>query len=582
MTGLDWEKFSVYPTFYDNRFLTVGPSGDRVSFSVQQRRATILAAMFASEYIKQKRKQVEIAVVGGGLAGVTFFGLLHSLGFSNTHLFESDSDLLNLQLEAPHRLAHPSYNTWPNFSDFESTTRNLPMFRWGAGPVDYVIEQVASQFSDFLKVNPVADSQIHKGHEVEEVIEVRGREDVSKVQLKFAKGRASKFKADYVVATMGFGAELSVKNTDRYWQEDRLEVRKKNIRKGIKNTFFIAGNGDGALIDAARIAYKGDTSNIEVFRDLHLSTIFNLRSASYRTPAKNVKTAEKHLGKSQKKSKAEKTISRIEKNLKKNPTEDGSLKAMEEYLKNPMLKGEITRLQGLICTYCAASLQIIGNRDNLLVEGAAPINKLIACQVIRHGGQITKGHLMLRSKVDESLSPPQVGSTGDYTIQDGDRSVKQHDVELNSRNTKVLCRIGAIPKLFSVSRGSDTKEFQSHFESLGDRQEFDGVADPNATNAIELVSEELGKPTAYDLEPLARKHIEYWFGDGFTLLVVLEKGIVPAHYMVEHSEDANPEHFAKKLGGFDHHLFGIPVYFKKVQKNGNRFVIKPMRRSRAA
>lgn len=582
MAGLDWESFSVFPTFYDNRFLTVGPSGDRVSFSVQQRRATILAAMFASEYGKRQRPGVEIAVVGGGLAGVTLFGLLHSLGFSRAHLFESDSELLSLQREAPHRLAHPSYNTWPSFDDFESTTRNLPMFRWGAGPVDYVVEQIDSQFSDFLNLNPIAKSQIHRSHEVEEVIEIRGKMEVSKVQLKFAKGRTSNFKADYVVATMGFGAELSVSNTDRYWQEDRLEVRKKNIRKGIKNNFFIAGNGDGALIDAARVAYKGDTSDVAVFQDLHLSAIFGLRSKAHKTPAKSFKVARNLLSKSQTKSVAENSISRIEKKLKNNATEDGALEAMDGYLQTPALQKETDRLQGLICKDCSASLRIIGNRDNLLVPGAAPINKFIACQILKQGGQVTKGHLMLKSKDGSTILAPHTGGVGDYTIQDNARSVKQHDADLNDPNTKVLCRIGAKPKVTLVCRGSDTDEFRNHFSDLGNRQEFDGVADPNALNAVESVSQELGTPTAYDMEPLARNHIDQWFGDSFSLFVAPAEGDMAAHYFIEHSDDVDPEHFAKKLGGFDHHLFGIPVYFKKVSNVGNRFVIRPTRRSTAA
>jgi hypothetical protein len=158
------------------RLYTMDYRGTRVSFHLQQARALALAHLIDEETelwkkpdtdtnVNIDKKKVSIAIVGGGFGGVTCFTALHALGYSDTHLFEAGSELLNAQAKSAHRYAHPSYNDWPMMDSFSATTQ-LPFLNWYGGKAEEVVKQVRKDRA-YLRIMQNQKNQVFLGKPID-------------------------------------------------------------------------------------------------------------------------------------------------------------------------------------------------------------------------------------------------------------------------------------------------------------------------------------------------------------------------------------------------------------------------------
>lgn len=224
----------------------VGPYGRRVSFSSQQQRA--LNTIWALEEAGQIQEAFDVAVIGGGLAGITAATALAARRCSVV-LYEERPRVLNVQDTTRHRYIHPTVNFWPE-KPLEGTTR-FPFFDWHEDVCSNVLEQVKREWDGFFKKQL---AQVYPSTRVTLVEYVARDADLDKDKVRVtAEGRAPSQKLfDAVVFATGFGVEAEVVGcaNNSYWSEDYLPEMCSEDQP-----VLISGTGDGGLIDALRCVH---------------------------------------------------------------------------------------------------------------------------------------------------------------------------------------------------------------------------------------------------------------------------------------------------------------------------------------
>lgn len=145
LSDADIEALKNFQIKEFNNVFTIGMNSGVVSFYSQQCRAFQLAATLGKTIPDTKKASLRIAVLGGGVAGTTFWMAMQVLGFIQTEIFEATHQLLNRQSDSHHRFAHPSINEWPNVGarrrPFRSTT-SWPFANWYASTAADVVQQL--------------------------------------------------------------------------------------------------------------------------------------------------------------------------------------------------------------------------------------------------------------------------------------------------------------------------------------------------------------------------------------------------------------------------------------------------------
>jgi hypothetical protein len=244
LTAKQLLKASVVPN-KSERVYTIGSFARRVNFVAQQKRA--LNLIWALHEVGRIENKMRVAVIGGGLAGVTAAAALVGLG-ATVDLFEKGGRVLHSQRKTFHRRVHPTINAWP----FEtiSLATDLPFYDWSAGACSDVAEYIAS---DFEKMMESKSFQIHTNVVARDLVAI-GKKLVRVVTTPAVKlEKVAGF--DLVIITIGFGDEVRDESFDSksYWQNDNLESDRDNDETF--QTFLVSGCGDGGLIDTLRIAY---------------------------------------------------------------------------------------------------------------------------------------------------------------------------------------------------------------------------------------------------------------------------------------------------------------------------------------
>jgi len=231
----------------------VGPYGARVSFASQQRRVLNLIWALTSKKILPKDGGKKVAVVGGGIAGLTAAAAL-LCRHCDVHLYEKEGDLLSMQMSANHRMVHPTINFWPE-EDLAWTT-SFPFLDWYAGKCVEVVNAIRRDWSGFEdrygRYSPLADllADLHDNMPVSGFKPNKGRVDVL-----VGKDRKRHDTYDLVLVTTGFGLEQTMGDPDQrsYWKDD--EVERLSMKTGFR--IAVSGTGDGGVIDALRLTYPG-------------------------------------------------------------------------------------------------------------------------------------------------------------------------------------------------------------------------------------------------------------------------------------------------------------------------------------
>lgn len=268
----------------------------------QQVRAHNLAwALWRLLEAEDPGQTAEIAVVGGGIAGLTLTACLlaRSKGFDVT-LFEQRWDLCPLQQGSDTRWVHPHIYRWPEHGS-RAPDAGLPVLNWTEGRASDVSREVlggfgryAEEFGDprlkmFLGLSHLRIDA--DGREIEWMGRV-GTRFGSHVRAGDADGSRRRF--DLVVLATGFGLEegaMAAAGATSYWRNDRLGQPELT---GGRRTYLLSGFGDGALVDLCRLTierYRQDTILYELFgTDLELleGGLRDLLAGDYGRTALNV------------------------------------------------------------------------------------------------------------------------------------------------------------------------------------------------------------------------------------------------------------------------------------------------------
>lgn len=236
---LDAAKVEGKPGIY-----FIGPFGRRVSFASQQRRA--LNTIWALEKAGKIREGQDIAVVGGGLAGLTAAVALAARKYS-VWLYESRPRVLNAQALTMHRYVHPTVNFWPE-KNLDATTQ-FPFMDWYANVCAPVVKGIRDEWEEFFQ-DRLTD--IYTSTKVEKVTINSGPNDQPLVTIEACGDGPDEKTFDAVVFATGFGTETIVAGMDAnsYWNEDYLPENSRT------KPILISGTGDGGLIDALRCVHK--------------------------------------------------------------------------------------------------------------------------------------------------------------------------------------------------------------------------------------------------------------------------------------------------------------------------------------
>ncbi len=230
----------------------IGPHGSRVSFASQQRR--VLNLIWALHEARQLpvSGQIEVAVIGAGIAGITAVAALRSLDL-NVTIIEKSGHAMALQEASSHRTIHPTINFWPQ-EDLQWTTK-LPFFDWFAGTASEIIGHL---YNDWTRetlgdCKPLFNTTVDK---------IRYDPDERKVRVK-TPGKDYLF--DLVFVATGFGKERNCddESQNTYWNGDDIHQLVTSSHR-----VLVSGTGDGGVIDALRLVYRRFMENETALRYL--------------------------------------------------------------------------------------------------------------------------------------------------------------------------------------------------------------------------------------------------------------------------------------------------------------------------
>lgn len=242
-----------------NDIFLIGLLDTGVTIFNQQVRA--LNLIWALDRANRLRPASAIAVVGGGIAGLTAAMALRkilSLTPDSSHrtvtLFEKRSVLCPLQRGCATRWVHPHIYDWPKEGS-TNPSAGLPIMNWRAGRASDVATEIVTQWENERADKAVDVEQWrnlryvkihHKSREVEWV----GEQHSDGAASPHVRGDKRQF--DIIILAIGFGDERrsSKHRADSYWRNDTLG---QPDLTGRQQRYVVSGTGDGGLIDLLRL-----------------------------------------------------------------------------------------------------------------------------------------------------------------------------------------------------------------------------------------------------------------------------------------------------------------------------------------
>jgi FAD dependent oxidoreductase len=253
----------------------IGTFDSGVTVWSQQVRALNLAfALVESEFVscdQHPDRQKNIAVVGGGFAGLTLAAaLIEKQVNAKITIYEQRDTLMPLQQGSDSRWLHPHIYDWPADGS-EAGAAMLPVLNWTAARASDVVVQILSEWNRIaLKTSQLQlfcnarHLQVDTGDEnclrIEWVGEPRATDGMTDGAQR-AVGSSEQFHA--VVLAIGFGLEKL--STSPYWRNETFSQPSLDQPRKL---YLVAGQGDGAMIDLLRLRisqYRQDRILEELF-----------------------------------------------------------------------------------------------------------------------------------------------------------------------------------------------------------------------------------------------------------------------------------------------------------------------------
>ncbi len=204
-------RFELCPNVY-----LVGSYERGVTIHSQQVRALNLAWAMVEELSTDQLSNM--AVIGGGFAGLTFAAGLLKKGIQRLTIFEKRSVFCPLQQGSDTRWVHPHIYDWPA-EESELPTAALPVLTWTAGRASDIAVQVLKAWEE-LKVN--CRGQVTEIRDAKYMrIEASGMVD----WISSHRGDTKAFSS--LILALGFGEERDSDSsaTVSYWRNESFGHR---------------------------------------------------------------------------------------------------------------------------------------------------------------------------------------------------------------------------------------------------------------------------------------------------------------------------------------------------------------------
>jgi FAD dependent oxidoreductase len=280
-----------------DRIFLIGELDTGVTIFNQQVRA--LNLIWALDTDGQLRQAEEIAVIGGGIAGLTaamairtIFSLSPNSSQKKVTLFEQRSVLCPLQRGCATRWVHPHIYDWPQDGS-TNPSAGLPVMNWRAGRASDVATNIVAQWEDDLRrdarsVEQWRNVRYLKVHHKSQEVEWVGENYVDSRQLAEVRGKKRRF--DIIIVAIGFGEESrsSKYPADSYWRNETLGQPELT---GRQQRYLVSGTGDGGLVDLLRLRiadFREDRIGHQLAPEgsPQYGAIQRLRDSCYRNPSK--------------------------------------------------------------------------------------------------------------------------------------------------------------------------------------------------------------------------------------------------------------------------------------------------------
>jgi hypothetical protein len=193
-----------------------------------------------------KKQNGKMAVIGGGVAGMTAAAAAAALGWT-VDLFEQRPVLCHLQHGCHTRWLHPHIYDWPQPGS-DDPYAGLPLLNWKEGTAAIVADQILAEFEE---IERAANNRLQR--HLGATTQLAGG---SRVKWDNAEGkpRGGEREYDVIVLAVGFGVEARVHQglTPSYWRNDDVNQPKPGTTSEKRDLYFVTGTGDGGLIDLLR------------------------------------------------------------------------------------------------------------------------------------------------------------------------------------------------------------------------------------------------------------------------------------------------------------------------------------------
>lgn len=223
-------EYSEVPT-RDNLYV-IGSFARSVTVYSQQVRAIGLIDALAG--LGRLRQSSQVAVIGGGIAGMTAAAALCKIGVRPV-IFEKESALAQLQRTSARRYLHPYVYDWP-ITSIETTDAKLPVLNWKAGMASDVVKDLDAQWNDISRGEISIRGEVVNLQKIGRYWSIRSNEGTSNF--------------DVVLSCVGFGVETGTYSYP-YWADLPLDDAQIHSQ-----SWVVSGAGDGALTDLMRLCIR--------------------------------------------------------------------------------------------------------------------------------------------------------------------------------------------------------------------------------------------------------------------------------------------------------------------------------------
>jgi hypothetical protein len=252
--------YSVEPNYRAaNGVYVIGSLEKGVTVYSQQVRAHNLLCALWEIARDQKSMPQRIAIIGGGIAGITSAACAACLFTSAAvTIFERRSDLCAIQQGSDTRWLHPRIYDWP-LAASRATTAALPVLDWTEGRASDVARQILSRFA--LRAKKAGERlrlvlNLNHLRITSSTRRIEWNGTRAAIESGFPKndtpeGNSEVF--DLVILAGGYGLEVGKEpyGVVSYWRNDQLG---QPLLMGARQSFIVSGYGDGALVDLCRLA----------------------------------------------------------------------------------------------------------------------------------------------------------------------------------------------------------------------------------------------------------------------------------------------------------------------------------------